>query len=238
MKKSFYDDYEILTKYIQVRYNKNVCAKSPKKVMNANSLLYLIRKDFRKRHVLLPSDQDEAFDFLSTIIDDEYLENLLANYLGDYNEDTTELYRTGCMKDVAEEIFQMKLSSKYIGLYKNNINVVCTCGTPALFVLRSSVFQKGAGSKMIYYCPHCKNRVGVHAGTNIPLGTMADAETAKLRKMCHDVFDEKWNTPEQRDIAYRKLANAMNLTYSKAHFGKFTKEQCKMALKILGEKEV
>lgn len=43
MKKSFYDDYEILTKYIQVRFDKNVCVKSPKKVMNANSLLYLIR---------------------------------------------------------------------------------------------------------------------------------------------------------------------------------------------------
>lgn len=79
----------------------------------------------------------------------------------------------------------------------------------------------------------CDSYVGMHPMTNIPLGTLANAELRNARKMAknefHDMMTEaKWT----RDQAYAHLAKEMGLKHEECHFGWFTIEQCRVAWKI------
>lgn len=52
--------------------------------------------------------------------------------------------------------------------------VICNyCGTPADFV-DSSVVYHGHSFGMIYLCPRCGAYVGVHKGSDKPLGRLAN----------------------------------------------------------------
>lgn len=52
--------------------------------------------------------------------------------------------------------------------------VICDyCGTPADFV-DSSVVYHGHSFGMIYLCPRCGAYVGVHKGSDKPLGRLAN----------------------------------------------------------------
>ncbi|MPN54908.1 hypothetical protein SDC9_202586 [bioreactor metagenome] len=57
------------------------------------------------------------------------------------------------------------------------------CGKPAIYTDSSRVYGKSYG--MIYYCPDCHAWVGVHRGTDKPLGRLADAELRDWKKKAH-----------------------------------------------------
>lgn len=112
-----------------------------------------------------------------------------------------------------------------------------SCGILARFVSDKEFYGQDFG-RHVYYCPKCKARVGTYSGTPIPMGTMADQETLRLRKKCHELFDQKWTSGEMtRDEAYAWLADVMKLQPYEAHIGKFGKRQCANLLRLLGVTE-
>lgn len=117
------------------------------------------------------------------------------------------------------------------------VDVYCDyCGTKADFVDSEVVYGKSYG--MIYLCPKCGAYVGVHKGTDKPLGRLADAELRHWKKNGHNVFDPLWKTGPfkgRRKDAYAWLAQKMGLPVEKTHFGMFTVDQCKEAVNIIFE---
>ena len=113
-----------------------------------------------------------------------------------------------------------------------------SCGILAKFVSDKAFYGRDFGGRYVYYCPKCNSRVGAYEGTPIPMGTMADQETLRLRKKCHEVFDRKWQNGQMtRDEAYVWLADVMKLQPYEAHIGKFGKRQCSKLLMLLGVSE-
>lgn len=81
----------------------------------------------------------------------------------------------------------------------------------------------------VYACD-CGARVGMHPGTNIPLGTMADAKTRDARKACKPAFEAIWRHGHMtREEAYEWLAIQLRIHVSKCHFGMFSAAQCERA---------
>lgn len=185
----------------------------------------------RRRKTILPYSEKDLDEFVRLQIDADFCNILLGDYLGEFNDDLKNLYHVGNLKDLLEKMLHITLDSRIIGLYKDHVTVICECGEKAAFMKRSRI-QPGTGG-YIYYCMACGNMVGVHAGTNIPFGTPADRETRALRVKCHQLFDQKWKTPEEREKAYLWLVKEMHLTKAEGHFGKFNKERCLQALKLL-----
>lgn len=49
----------------------------------------------------------------------------------------------------------------------------------------------------------------------------------------HKWFDKLWRNHEERDYYYRRLAEAMNMTYEECHFRFMNEEQLDKAIKII-----
>lgn len=66
------------------------------------------------------------------------------------------------------------------------------CGRRAEFVDSKVIYGKSYG--MIYLCRCCPGYayVGVHKGTDRPLGRLADMELRELKKLAHAAFDPLW----------------------------------------------
>lgn len=86
------------------------------------------------------------------------------------------------------------------------MKVMCDyCGKQAHFVDSSVVYGRSYG--MIYYCPDCKAWVGVHKGTDAPLGRLADAQLRKAKIAAHAAFDVIWRRRRTtRKKAYKWLS--------------------------------
>lgn len=65
------------------------------------------------------------------------------------------------------------------------------CGKRARFV-NSEVVYGGRDYGMIYYCPDCQAWVGVHEGTDIPKGRLANKELRNFKRGAHRAFDPLW----------------------------------------------
>jgi len=82
----------------------------------------------------------------------------------------------------------------------------------------------------VYMCKACWAYVGMHPFTNIPLGTLADAQLRKARKECKQPFEVLFQSKKMtRDQAYAGLAAHMRLTSETCHFGWFDIGQCEKA---------
>ena len=108
------------------------------------------------------------------------------------------------------------------------------CNGSTEYVDSSEVYGKSYG--MVYYCAPCRAWVGVHKGTDIALGRLANGELRKLKIEVHNNLDILWK-PEQRTMtrkqAYRWLADKMGLPIEETHIGMFSEDQCKEAIKFL-----
>jgi len=113
-------------------------------------------------------------------------------------------------------------------------NIHCDyCGTLVEFVDSKVIYGKSYG--MIYLCPDCGAYVGVHKGTDKPLGRLANAELREWKKAAHKVFDPLWQQGPfrgKRNAAYRWLAKQLQLPVEKTHIGMFDVEECKKVIKI------
>lgn len=113
------------------------------------------------------------------------------------------------------------------------MKVICGyCGKSALFVDSSVIY--GISYGMIYYCADCKAWVGVHKGTDKPLGSLANEELRKQRKIAHAVLDRMWrdNRKMTRKQTYQWLSHKMGLTTEETHIGLFDMEQCRQVIEI------
>lgn len=111
------------------------------------------------------------------------------------------------------------------------------CGTPAEFVDSKVIYGRSYG--MMYLCPNCRAYVGVHKGTDKPLGRLADAELRKWKNEAHKAFDPLWQTgpfKRRRNAAYEWLAQQMKLPVEQTHIGMFDVEKCRMAIVICKSK--
>lgn len=109
------------------------------------------------------------------------------------------------------------------------------CGRRAEFVDSSIVYGRSYG--MIYLC-RCKPGyafVGVHKGTDRPLGRLADAGLREWKKRAHAAFDPIWKEGRfrgRRNAAYAWLSEQMNLPVEKTHIGMFDEKQCEQVVQI------
>ena len=86
---------------------------------------------------------------------------------------------------------------------------------------------------MAYICsnyPECDSYVGVHKGTDKPLGRMANKELRKAKSIAHFIFDKLWKSGlVRRNEAYEWLAKKLNIKREDCHIGMFDVEMCKKA---------
>lgn len=66
------------------------------------------------------------------------------------------------------------------------------CDGMPVYVDSSLVYGRSYG--MIYLCHPCNAWVGVHKGTNKPLGRLANAELREAKKAAHEAFDKIWKS--------------------------------------------
>ena len=106
------------------------------------------------------------------------------------------------------------------------------CKKPAKFVDSKIIYGKSYG--MIYLCKECNAYVGVHKGTNRPLGILANAELREWKKKAHASFDPLWKTKLMtRREAYEWLAKQMGKSLEKCHIGMFDVSECEQVVDLV-----
>ena len=108
------------------------------------------------------------------------------------------------------------------------------CGRQAEYVDSKVVYGKSYG--MMYLCRNCMAYVGVHKGTDKPLGRLANAELRYWKKRAHAVFDPLWQRGRfrgHRNAAYGWLAQKMGLPVEQTQIGMFDVAQCRKAIHII-----
>ena len=85
----------------------------------------------------------------------------------------------------------------------------------------------------IYLCTNCNASVGVHKGTDKPMGTLANTVLKLKRQEAHRVFDAIWKTQGlTRSEAYGWLAGQMSLPKHRTHIAYFNIAQCDEVIHI------
>lgn len=116
------------------------------------------------------------------------------------------------------------------------MKILCNyCGGATEYVDSSIVYRRSYG--MIYYCRPCHAWVGVHRGTNRPLGRLANAELRHWKKLAHAAFDPIWkNGIMQRSTAYGWLSTQLGTPRDQTHIGMFDVAQCKQVIHVCKER--
>lgn len=109
------------------------------------------------------------------------------------------------------------------------------CGSAVVYMSNARIYGREFGNGRCYACTQCDAYVGVHTGTQIPLGRLANRELRELKKECHALFDPVWkqNKNIKREHAYGRLANVLGIPHRECHFGWFDKTQLLRAREIL-----
>lgn len=107
------------------------------------------------------------------------------------------------------------------------------CGAVAEAVWGKSIFRNvpALWQRPFYRCAPCDAHVGCHAGTWVPLGTLANAALREWRRAAHQAFDPLWRDRHMtRREAYAWLQAQLDLTQEACHIGRFTERQCRSAI--------
>lgn len=113
------------------------------------------------------------------------------------------------------------------------------CGSPVVYTSNAEIYGREYGEGRCYLCRNCRAFVGVHPGTDTPLGTLANEELRRYRKAAHFWFDKIWKSPTKittRDKAYKWLSKELGLPKEETHIGMFEKEQCEKVMEISQKK--
>lgn len=109
------------------------------------------------------------------------------------------------------------------------------CGKPAQLV-DSAIVYGGRSYGLIWDCRPCDAYVGVHRGTQTPLGRLANAELREWKKRAHAYFDQLWKSRKMsRGQAYSHSAKIMGIPKHEAHIGMFDVERCRKLVGLLQE---
>jgi len=119
---------------------------------------------------------------------------------------------------------------------KKEIKTIKTCrycGSPVHFRDSSIIYKKSYGQ--VYICskyPACDAYVGVHRGSDTPLGILANAELREARNEAHRAFDPLWKEKGMsRKEAYRLLQERLNLREEEAHIAEMDIDMCLQVVK-------
>jgi hypothetical protein len=109
------------------------------------------------------------------------------------------------------------------------------CDGQVIFTSNAAIYGREYGGGRCYKCTCCDAYVGTHGQSNIPLGRLANRELRELKKECHALFDPVWkkNKNINREHAYGRLANKLDISINECHFGWFDKEMLLRAKTIL-----
>ena len=108
------------------------------------------------------------------------------------------------------------------------------CSRLAVFVDSKEIYGTSYG--MVYLCRPCDAYVGVHKGTDRPLGRLANKELREWKKKAHSFFDPIWKEGRfkgMRDKAYKWLSEQMGLPKEETHIGMFDIALCKRVVDIM-----
>lgn len=118
------------------------------------------------------------------------------------------------------------LTPVQISIIKGEICPYCKGGTE--FVDSSVIYGKSYG--MIYLCRKCDAYCGVHKGTKVSLGRLANKELRHWKKEAHKYFDATWKKKRNRSEMYARLAKHLELPPEYCHIGMFSIETCKKVI--------
>lgn len=109
------------------------------------------------------------------------------------------------------------------------------CGSIAVLRSAEGIYPDDNKNRMLYVCknyPQCDAYVNVHAGTNIPMGSLADHELRSLRKKAHQYFDRLYLSGlMSREDAYVWLSELLAMPLSEAHIGHLGEYYCQLVCK-------
>lgn len=127
------------------------------------------------------------------------------------------------------------------------MSVICPyCQNPAEYTDSAAVYR-GQSYGMVYLCRPCDAYVGVHKGTDKPLGRMANKDLREWKVKAHAAFDPLWEAklakrrrergPEYKKVfargsGYKWLAEQLGIERKDCHIGMFDVEQCKRVVEI------
>lgn len=127
------------------------------------------------------------------------------------------------------------------------MNVLCDyCGKRTDFVDSACVYR-GVSYGNIYLCRPCDAWVGVHKGTDKPLGRLANKELREWKKKAHAAFDPLWMAKlrkrrKQRGKSYKKMwargsgykwfAEKLGISGKDCHIGLFDIAMCQRVIEI------
>lgn len=104
------------------------------------------------------------------------------------------------------------------------------CGSYAVLKDASFVYGNNSRGGKVYACSHypaCDAYVGVHVGTTIPKGTLANKALREKRILAHRIFDQIWKQNIlTKSEAYHWIADKFGLDCTHAHIGKFSEYMC------------
>lgn len=108
------------------------------------------------------------------------------------------------------------------------------CGAPVTLRSADGIYKNNSHDMKLYVCinyPKCDSYVRVHAGTNIPVGTMANHELRSLRRTAHHYFDKLYKSGiMSKQGAYLWLSDLLQSPLSEAHIGYLGEYYCKQVI--------
>jgi len=113
------------------------------------------------------------------------------------------------------------------------------CDKPTVYIDSQVIYGTSYG--YVYYCEPCSAWVGVHKGTDKPLGRLANGELREWKKKAHATFDPLWKRKVIKDgigkgkarrKGYKWLADSMGIGVKDCHIGMFDVDQCKQVVGI------
>jgi len=92
------------------------------------------------------------------------------------------------------------------------------CGASVVYRSADGIYQNNDKGAMLYVCSHypaCDAYVRVHAGTKLPVGSMANRELRALRRTAHFYFDQMYQRGLMtKQEAYQWMANLIGAPLS------------------------
>ena len=114
------------------------------------------------------------------------------------------------------------------------------CNNPAKLVTGEVVYphRDDLSFNKFWHCAPCGAYVGCHHPGDRPLGRLANAELRKAKKEAHAAFDPLWVNKKfaTRKLAYKWLANKLNIDAHHCHIGAFDVETCAMVIVLCNKK--
>lgn len=108
------------------------------------------------------------------------------------------------------------------------------CGSHVVYRSADGIYHDNSKGAMLYVCakyPECDSYVRAHAGTNIPVGRLANHELRALRKTAHHYFDQLYKSGYMsKQDAYQWLADLIMAPLSEAHIGYLGEYYCKKVI--------